>query len=77
MRMLYALSNSGYGNEEKQLAQIMRRNQELLDKTERNANEDSLAGLYALFLAPALSGAGKMMVDMTMFLVAFLAQSGM
>lgn len=75
MRMLYALSNSGYGNGEKQLAQIMMRNQELLDKTERAVNEDALAGLYALFLAPALTGAGKMMVDMTMFLVAFLAQT--
>ena len=59
MRMLYALSNGGYGNSEKQLSQILKRNQELLDK--------------ALFLAPALTGAGKMMIDMTAFLVVFLA----
>ena len=73
MRMLYALSNGGYGNSEKQLSQILKRNQELLDKAEREQNQDSLAGLYALFLAPALTGAGKMMIDMTAFLVVFLA----
>lgn len=74
MRMLCALSNGGYGSGEKQLAQILNRNQELLDKSERSRNEDALAGLYGLFLAPALTGAGKMMVDMTVFLVVFLAQ---
>lgn len=74
MRMLYALSNGGYGSGEKQLSQILTRNQELLDKAERSRNEDALAGLYGLFLAPALTGAGKMMVDMTVFLVVFLAQ---
>ena len=72
-RKLYALSNGGYGNSEKQLSQILKRNQELLDKAEREQNQDSLAGLYALFLAPALTGAGKMMIDMTAFLVVFLA----
>lgn len=74
MRMLYALSNGGYGSGEKQLSQILTRNQELLDKSERAGNEDALAGLYGLFLAPALTGAGKMMVDMTMFLILFLGQ---
>lgn len=74
MRMLYALSNGGYGNGNQHLTQIMRRNQELLDKAERSRNEDSLAGLYALFLTPALTGAGKMLVDMTMFLVVFLTK---
>ncbi|MGN0342762.1 MAG: hypothetical protein ACI4DO_08205 [Roseburia sp.] len=77
MRMLYALSNGGYGDGNQQLAQIMQRNQELLDKAERTQNEDSLAGMYALFLAPALTGAGKMLVDMTMFLVVFLSQMHM
>lgn len=72
MRMLYALSNGGYGNSEKQLRQILKRNQELLDKAEKERNQDSLAGFYALFLAPALTGAGKMMIDMTAFLVVFL-----
>lgn len=73
MRMLYALSSGGYGDSSQQLSQIMMRNQEILDKAERSRNEDSLAGMYALFLAPALSGAGKMLVDMTMFLVVFMA----
>lgn len=77
MRMLYALSNGGYGSGERQLREIMMRNQELLDRSERSKNEDSLAGLYALFLAPALTGAGKMLVDMTMFLIVFLAQAGL
>lgn len=77
MRMLYALSNGGYGNGERQMREIMMRNQELLDRAERAKNEDSLAGLYALFLAPALTGAGKMLADMTMFLIVFLAQTGL
>lgn len=74
MRMLYALSNGGYGNGEHQMREIMMRNQELLDRSERRKDEDSLAGLYALFLTPALTGAGKMMVDMTVFLMVFLTQ---
>lgn len=77
MRMLYALSTGGYGDSNQQLSQIMLRNQELLDKAERSKNEDSLAGMYALFLAPALTGAGKMLVDMTMFLVVFMTQMRM
>lgn len=77
MRMLYALSSGGYGNGERQMREIMIRNQELLDRSERSKNEDSLAGMYALFLAPALTGAGKMLADMTMFLIVFLAQAGM
>lgn len=76
MRMLYALSNGGYGNGEGQMRQIMQRNQEFLDKSERAKNEDALAGFYVLFLTPALTGAGKMLIDMTVFLVVFLARAG-
>ncbi len=36
----------------------------LLDKAEEMKNEDALAGMYALFLAPQLTGAVKLLADM-------------
>lgn len=48
----------------------------LMEQAEALKNEDALAGMYLLFLAPALIGAVKLIVDMTIFLLAFFVQAG-
>lgn len=40
-------------------------------------NEDVLGGLYALFLAPQLTGGAKMLVDMGMLFYAMMATSAL
>lgn len=64
MKMLYSISEGTGGNASSQIADIIRRNQVLLNKAERMKNEDALAGMYGLFLAPQLTGAMKLLADM-------------
>ncbi|MBQ7677052.1 MAG: hypothetical protein IJT32_02340 [Lachnospiraceae bacterium] len=75
MKMLYSLSSGTGGNARGQIADIIRRSQQLLDKSEKLKNEDSLAGMYALFLAPQLTGGCKLLVDMVLLLVLYLKES--
>ena len=62
------------GNASFQIADIIRRNQLMMDKAQKMKNEDSLAGMYALFLAPQLTGGGKIIVDMLVLMVLSLGQ---
>lgn len=66
MKMLYSLSEGTGGNASSQITDIIRRNQRLLDQAQKMKNEDTLAGMYALFLAPQLTGGAKMVMDMAM-----------
>ncbi len=75
MKMLYALSMGNSGNEREQLEELIARNQNLMKQAEALLQEDTLAGMYLLFLAPSLAGGMKLMVDMTLFLFAFFTQS--
>ena len=63
MKMLYSLSEGTGGNASSQISDIIRRNQLLFDQAQKMKNEDALGGLYALFLAPQLTGGAKMLVD--------------
>ncbi len=76
MKMLYAISMGNGGNEREQTAELVERNMNLMEQAEALKNEDALAGMYLLFLAPALIGAVKLIVDMTIFLLAFFVQAG-
>ena len=60
-----------------QIADIIRRNQLLYDKAQKIANEDSMAGMQAMFLAPQLTGGFKLVVDMVLLLVLYLGQQSM
>lgn len=71
MQKLYAMS-TGTGNPDEQIANIVHRNNITLDRAEDMANEDSMAGLYTLFLAPVLIGSVVLMIDMTCFLLYFM-----
>lgn len=77
MKMLYALSEGTGGNANNQISDIIRRNQLLLDQAQKMKNEDALGGLYALFLAPQLTGGAKMLVDMGILFYAMMATSAL
>ena len=77
MKMLYSLSSGTGGDAKAQIADLIRRNQYLYDKAQKLENEDSLAGMYVMFLAPQLTGGLKMVVDMVLLLVVYLSQQSM
>lgn len=72
MSMLYALSAGHGGNSDRQLGELISRNQDMLDEAEEHKNSDRNAGLYLLFLAPVLTASAKMLLDMSVFMLAFL-----
>ncbi len=74
MKMLYSISSGTGGDARLQIADIIRRNQMLFDKAEKLANEDSLAGMHVMFLAPQLTGGLKLVVDMILLLVLYLGK---
>ena len=77
MKMLYSVSAGTGGDARMQIADIIRRNQLLYDKAQKIANEDSMAGMQAMFLAPQLTGGFKLVVDMVLLLVLYLGQQSM
>jgi Flp pilus assembly protein TadB len=76
MQMLYSLSIGSGGDSDQQIANIVKRNNTILDRAEDMRNDDSMSGLYTLFLLPVLLGGCVLMVDMTMFLMSFIANIG-
>ncbi len=72
MKMLFSLSEGAGSNATEQIEDIIRRNQFMLDKSERIKKEEASAGMYALFLAPQLTGGAKLIVDMILLLVVYL-----
>ena len=77
MKMLYSISSGTGGDARLQIADIIRRNQLLYDKAQKLANEDSLAGMQAMFLAPQLTGGLKLVIDMILLLVLYLGQQSL
>lgn len=74
MQMLYSLSTGSGGDADEQISNIVKRNNIILDRAEEIANENSMAGLYTLFILPVMLGAIVLMVDMTCFLVTFMSK---
>lgn len=72
MKMLYSISEGKGGEARSQIADIIRRNQEMSDKAKRQQNSDSLAGMYALFLAPQLTGGLKLVCDMILLFAVYM-----
>lgn len=77
MQMLYSLSIGGGGDADEQVANIVKRNNIILDRAEQQQNDDSLSSLYTLFLLPVLLGGVVLMVDMTAFLMTFVTNMGL
>lgn len=72
MQMLYSLSIGSGGNAQKQIKNIVERNNRDMDLAERNRCENKIAGMQTLFFMPVLLASVIMMIDMTMFLSAFM-----
>lgn len=77
MQMLYSLSIGGGGDADEQVANIVKRNNIILDRAEQTQNDNSLSSLYTLFLLPVLLGGVVLMVDMTAFLMTFVTNMGL
>ena len=75
MKMLYSISEGSGGDARVQIADIIRRNQRLLDRAERMKNEDAVAGMYGLFLAPQITAGVKLCVDMLLLLAVYMGGS--
>lgn len=73
MNLLYSMSMGQGGSVETQLSYLINRSQKLQNQVEKQADEDRSVGMYALFLAPVLTGAVKLLVDMGLYLISFLS----
>lgn len=76
MKMLYAISMGKGGDAAQQIREILQRNTLLVDKAERIAQEDASAGGCVYFLLPVLSGAMKLILDLSVFLISFMQNGG-
>lgn len=73
MGMLYAVSIGNSGNCGSQIDELITKNLEMLDAADTERLKDKTAGMYLLFLAPVITASFKMIVDMAIFLLSFLA----
>lgn len=71
MTMLYSLASGNGGDTEKQIAEIVERNNAMSARAERMANEDELGKMYLTFIAPTMVGMAKLLVDMVLFIILF------
>lgn len=68
MMMLYA-AQGGTGNPAEQIENVLRRNQTMADEAAKQEIDDKIGTMYALFLAPSITAAMKLIVDMMLFMV--------
>lgn len=76
MKMLYSISEGNGGQASVQIEDIIRRNQLMIDQSEKMKNSDEMAGMYALFLAPQITSGMKMLIDMAVMFFGLMS-SGM
>lgn len=74
MKMLYAISESGSGDSQEQIQVMVRRNEKLLDQSEKILNERKMAGINAVGYFPQITISFQMMVNMVVFLMVFLTK---
>lgn len=65
MKMLYSVSTSGTANIEEQIADLIKRQNILMDKAEKIQNSDQLAGMTTINMVPMLFCILKSVADMT------------
>lgn len=75
MKMFYSIANGIGSDVQQQVDEIIKRNNILLDKTEKIANDNNLAKMYMMFLMPQMSGGAKVLVDMVIFFSMFMSTS--
>ncbi len=74
MKMLDSISEGSGGDAAAQIADIIRRTQKMEDKAAKLRTDDMLAGMYALFLAPQITGGVKLLVDMILLFAVYMGR---
>lgn len=77
MSMLYSLSIGNSSNADRQVSELIARNQQMLETAEKERLKNKNSGMYLLFLAPVLTASFKMVADMAVFMLTFLSTSVM
>lgn len=72
MSGLYGISIGNSSNGDRQMGELISKNLELLDMAESKRLSDAGSGMYLLFLAPVLTAAFKMVLDMAVLMVYFI-----
>jgi len=65
MRMLYSITTTGTGDMDEQITDLIKKQNILMDKAERIANDDQLAAFSTMSMLPMLFCIFKSVVDMT------------
>lgn len=68
MRMLYSITTTGTGNIDEQIADLIKKQNVLMDKAERINNEESIAGFSSFAMIPMLFCIVKSLADMTILM---------
>ena len=76
MGMLFSISMGSSSRADKQLGELIERNLEMLDAAETERLRNLSSGMYLLFLAPVVTASMKLVVDMAVFMLTFLAGTG-
>ena len=76
MKMLYSLNEAGQDEVVTQINTLVTRNNQLLEKSERLKNSDSIAITGYLVVLPMVFSLVKMIVDMALILVGFMGSVG-
>ena len=74
MRILYAAGNSEYGDISRQIRFLVELNNMIMDRYEQKKYESEMAGMGIWRQLPMLAGAGKVLFDMAVVLLAVLQQ---
>lgn len=77
MGILYSISIGNSGNADKQISELVDKNLELLDITEKDMLKRQAGGLQILFLLPVLTASFKLVADMVLLMMEFLKISAM
>ena len=75
MGILYSISIGNSGNADKQIGELVDKNLELLDASERDALKRQASGMQVLFLLPVLTASFKLVVDMVVLMMHFFQTS--
>lgn len=72
MGILYSISIGNSGNADKQISELVDKNLELLDATERDMLRRQAGGMPVLFLLPVLTASFKLVADMVVLMLQFM-----
>lgn len=69
MKMLYSISESGTGNAQEQINNLLKHIGEMQEQADKIVDENNSFRMHLIFAYPVAAAAVKMMVDMTVGMV--------